>query len=447
MQTKNIISTIVDFTSDGRSVAKTDSIVYFLEGGVIGDVVLINPTIQKKNYFEAEIVKTLKHSPQSVKSDCPYSKRCGGCSLREYSYDAQVQTKVRSVSEKIKRVTGLQDFTLNKIIPASEPNHYRNNVQLKCSWINGQLQIGFFEKRSHKIVEIEKCMLLPPVMNTVIKTIKPFLEKLYSKNDTRKNFALESLSEIILRTNEDKNTLMLILVKKHFSENISLYKKILLDYANANNIISIYEQNNLGKLNLIYGEKLLSLKVCDLVFQLSPNSFFQVNTKQAELLFLEVLRQLKPTTNDVVYDLFCGVGSISLIVANYVKKVYGIEIVSNAIKNAKANAILNNINNATFVLGSVENVFTEKFLSQHNDENLKIILDPPRSGVSKKTLNLICNSNIKKIIYVSCNPATLARDLKILYKNNFKIIESAIVDMFPYTTHVETVVLMSKFDV
>lgn len=441
---KDIIATIVDVTTEGLSVAKDKKCVYFVKGGVIGDIVSLEITRQKKNYFEAKILKTLQDANQKVKSDCPYSERCGGCTFREYSYDLQLKTKSGFVVEKLKRISGLKNFQLDNIIKAQKINHYRNNVQLKCAFVDGKLQIGFFEKLSHTVVNIEKCLLLPAIMNDLIKKIKNFLQKLYAQNESKTIFNLINLQEIILRTNEKENALMLIFVKKYFSKNISFYKNDLIDFAISNNIISIYEQNSKKELKLIFGKKTLNINLCSLNFELFPDSFFQIHTKQAELLFSKVLRLLEPVTSDIIFDLFCGVGSISLIVAHYVKKVLGIEIVQNAVENAKANATINKIKNANFIFGSVESTFNNSLLSNYKFQNVKIILDPPRAGVNQKTLELMCTLNPKKIIYISCNPATFARDVKILSQNNFTIKNTSIIDMFPYTSHVETVALLTK---
>lgn len=447
MEDQKLSAKIVDITDDGNCIAKADSLVYFLAKGVVGDQVLIQPTVKKKNYCLAELVEVIEPSVNRIKSDCPYSERCGGCSLREYTYDAQIRLKARKVCEKIKRSLRIQSFKLDKIIPATKINYYRNNVQLKSSFNTEKLKIGFFEKASHKIVEIEHCLLLPRIMNQALINIKSFLESLYWNKSSGKDFDLDNLKEIVLRTNERESELMLVLIKKSFSKNIQKYKAAIENFAESSKIISIYEKNSDGQLNLLYGKAHLKIKILDKSFQLSPNSFFQVNTKQSEKLFLEVLSQLKAEKIDIVFDLFCGVGSISLIIAEYVKKLYGIELEANAVKDAEENARLNKIHNAEFIFGSVEKIFNENF---HSSDGLKLknvhklLLDPPRAGLKKSTIETIAKTDVRKLVYVSCNPASLARDLKIFSDNGFVISYSAIVDMFPFTQHIESIVQLIR---
>ena len=447
MKEEKITARIVDLTDKGNCVAKADACVYFLKSGVVGDLVRLKPTVQKKNCCDAEVLEILEPSPHRVQSDCQYSERCGGCTLREYHYDAQIKLKARVVCEKIKRLAGIQNFQLDKIIPAREPNYYRNNVQLKCSWENGSLCIGFYERFSHRIVAMEQCLLLPPIMNRALKRIKLFLEELYRTHDIRKIFALETLQEIILRTEESEQKLMLILVKQKFSQSISEYKKTLADFAHSTHIVSLYEQDKSGALQLLYGEQTLSVQILGKQFQLSPQSFFQVNIRQAALLFTEVLNELDAKPTDIVLDLFCGVGSISLIVAEHVQQLIGVECVSSAVQNAQCNATRNHIHNAKFILGTVENILNPHFLPEANfgtGKINKIIVDPPRAGIDPRALVCIAKAAPEKIIYVSCNPATLARDLKILCEYNFTISRTAVVDMFPYTAHVESVVTLTR---
>ena len=439
---------IVDITDDGRSIAKRNGTVYFIEGGVVGDIVHLHVTAQKQNYYEAEIVNTVASSPYKVSSECECSKKCGGCSLRECSYDGQIAIKEKLLTEKIKRALHKDNFKIDKVIRSDKVNFYRNTVQLKCAVQNGKLQLGFFARNSHIIVTAQRCFLLPEIMQKAVDTLKASFQNL---NDI---LHFDSMNEIILRTNNTEDALQLIFVYQNFPQknmcaeaNLHNWIKIIESVMSNLNIVSFYAQDVSGNMQLLFGEKFLHTKLCGVKFQLSPNSFFQVNTKQAEKLFDEVLTQLSPESDDFVFDLFCGVGSISLIVAPHVKKVVGVEIVKDAIQNAAANARLNENTNAEFILGNVEKIFTDDFISERKNAATKIIVDPPRAGISKKVLDKIIATRASKIIYVSCNPATLARDLKILTGGGYALTHTTMLDMFPHTSHIETVALLSKLDV
>ena len=444
---------IVDITDDGRSIAKHNGAVYFTVGGVVGDTVQLKITAQKPNYFEAEIVDTLIPSPFRCESNCAHSQLCGGCSLREYSYRGQIAVKEKALTEKIKRALRDDGFHVDKVIRSEQTDFYRNNVQLKCAVKDGNLNIGFFERNSHTVVDAPHCRLLPEIMRKIVASIKVLFQNQLADKNPYRDVLFDNFQEIMLRTDNTETKVQIIFIYGIYFKGDALEKTAADRFRDAltallqdSSVVSVYVQDASGKLLHLFGEQFLHISLGGRQFRISPHSFFQVNTKQAEKLFTEVREQLTPHKNDGVFDLFCGVGSISLGIAPAVKKIIGIEIGKDAVKNATENARLNHINNAEFIAGDVEKIFTPQFLARHSFDQTKIVVDPPRAGVGKKALQFIARSNVSKIVYVSCNPATLARDLKILTASGYALAHTTLVDMFPYTSHVESVVSMTKID-
>ena len=444
---------IVDITDDGRSIAKHNGAVYFTVGGVVGDTVQLQITAQKSNYFEAEIVDTLIPSSFRCESNCAHSQLCGGCSLREYSYPGQIAVKEKALTEKIKRALRDDGFHVDKVIRSEQPDFYRNNVQLKCAVKDGNLNIGFFERNSHTVVDAPHCRLLPEIMRRIVTNIKVLFQNQLADKNPYRDVLFDNLQEIMLRTDNTETKVQIIFIYGIYFKGDALEKTAADRFRDAltallqdSSVVSVYVQDASGKLLHLFGEQFLHISLGERQFRISPHSFFQVNTKQAEKLFTEVREQLTPHKNDGVFDLFCGVGSISLSIAPAVKKIIGIEIGKDAVKNATENARLNHINNAEFIAGDVEKIFTPQFLARHSFDQTKIVVDPPRAGVGKKTLQFIARSNVSKIVYVSCNPATLARDLKILTASGYALAHTTLVDMFPYTSHIETVATLSKLN-
>ena len=444
---------IVDITDDGRSIAKHNGAVYFTVGGVVGDTVQLQITAQKSNYFEAEIVDTLIPSPFRCESNCAHSELCGGCSLREYSYHGQIAVKEKALTEKIKRALRDDGFHVDKVIRSEQTDFYRNNVQLKCAVKDGNLNIGFFERNSHTVVDAPHCRLLPEIMRRIVANIKVLFQNQLADKNPYRDVLFDDLQEIMLRTDNTETKVQIIFIYGIYFKGDALektaadrFRDVLTALLQDSSVVSVYVQDASGKLLHLFGEQFLHISLGGRQFRISPHSFFQVNTKQAEKLFTEVREQLTPHKNDGVFDLFCGVGSISLSIAPAVKKIIGIEIGKDAVKNATENARLNHINNAEFIAGDVEKIFTSQFLARHSFDQTKIVVDPPRAGVGKKTLQFIARSNVSKIVYVSCNPATLARDLKILTASGYALAHTTLVDMFPYTSHIETVATLSKLN-
>lgn len=416
---------IFDFDHKGRGITKLEEKIVFLDGGVIGDEIEYIVTKEKKNFYEGKIKKIIKKSKDRKTSPCPYSNRCGGCDFLEYDYDLSLHWKREKVRKDLKKLSQISDCEI-EIAESPKKYHYRNNMQFQVK--NGK--VGLFEKSSKEIVDIKNCLMQSENANKTLEIIRKF------KN-------LDKLKRIGIRTNY-KDEVMLILVSK---EKINKIEKILGELIDTN-VVSIYENINKRdkfhygeEFSLIYGREVLEEKINGLKYNLSPKSFFQVNRLQTEKMYNYALELLEPKEKEKIFDLYCGVGTISLEIARKGAEVVGVEIVEEAIEDARINAEKNNLK-ARFIKGASEDII-EKL---EEDEKLlakKILLDPPRKGLDQSLAEYLKEKNYEKIVYISCNPTTQARDINIL-KENYKLEKIKAYDLFPNTAHVETVVLMSR---
>ncbi len=400
---------IIDQESGGRGIAKIDNLVVFIDNALTNDTCEIRITKVKKNFAEAETIKVIANSNERIENDCPFYPLCGGCDLRHQDYNSQLKFKKKKVIMAMERIGKLNNVNVLEVVPFN-PYKYRNKVVLKLR----NEQIGFYQKGSYNIINIDNCLISNHIINKVIKIIKKFI--INNKN--------HNIKEILIKAEEE---LMINVISEELSTKFidAITKEIHVDSIIVNN-------------KVIYGNDTISIKLLDYTFKVSHKSFFQVNTKQSENLYKKIIYYANLKKSNVVLDLYCGVGTITTILSKYCQKVIGVEIVKDAIINAKTNAKENNINNIEFINDKVENLITK--IKNNIDV---IILDPPRNGSDSTTLNNIVAINPPRIIYVSCNPETLARDLKIL-SSEYKVIEITPFDMFPNTNHIECVVWLEK---
>lgn len=385
----------------GRGIARIDGKTVFVNNALPGETVNIEITNTKKNYSEAKVLEYLKESSSRVKPKCPYYEVCGGCDLMHMDYSNQVSFKENKVKEVITKFTDLKPDIIKSIIKSKTKFNYRNKITLHVK--NGK--VGFYQKDSNDIVEIKKCVVAKDEINEIISVINKELD-------------LEGINEIIIRSNT--NTMLIIKGSKDSDYLRSIFK---------DKVNSLYLNSE-----LLIGNRYNKEMINDLVFFISPYSFFQVNTIQTTNLYNEVIRLSDVNSKTRVLDLYCGTGTIGLSLAKKVDSVVGIESNRQAIKDAKYNAKLNEITNATFICDDSES-FT-------GDYDL-IIVDPPRTGLTKTLINKIVDSDIENMIYVSCDPVTLGRDISLL-ADKYKVIEIVPVDMFANTYHVECVVKLKK---
>ncbi len=402
---------IEKFDHDARGIGYINGIITFVNNTIPGDLVLVKLKKKKKKYFEADVLKFIKYSADRIKPVCPYFFSCGGCDLQYISYDKQLIYKENKVKEILLKFANINSDKINKILCLDfNQYNYRNKITLKVN-----KGIGLYAKNSYDLVCIDKCWIVSNEINNLIKTIK-------------ENVILDDIKQIIIRNSIYSNKLMVIFDGYNFDDN---------NFLKIGNIVdSIYVKNNLDY-KLLYGSKFLEEKIGDYIFNISPDSFFQVNTYMCKELYDKIVEYGNFSLDDVVLDLYCGTGTIGIYISKYVKQVIGYEINRFAVNDAILNKQKNLVDNIDFYCGTSE-LFFENITIVPN----VIIVDPPRSGLNEKTINGIVNVKPCKVIYVSCDPVTLARDLKIL-SSFYEVMEITPVDMFPNTKHVECCVVMN----
>lgn len=410
---------VVDMSHDGLGVVKNEG-VYFLEDAIIGDFVEFQITNEKKKL--GKLIKILEKSPHRIKSPCPYSKMCGGCPLMEMDYKRELIWKKDRVKNTIERI-GKIETKIENTLENKNTFRYRNVVQLK---VDGN-KVGYFKKGTHEVMDIKDCIVAPVEVKNIIEILKNWN-------------GLKNLDQVTIRKNYLEE-LMIILVSKKEIKNTNTLLNSLLDL----NVISVYTNINTGKFH--YGEEFKELykkkdmyeKIGENLFLVNPGSFFQINKNQVENLYNIGIEGLQLKSDENVLDLYSGVGTISLKMAKKANQVMGVESFYKSVESARENAVINKIENAEFVAAKVEDLI-EKLEELKID---KIMLDPPRAGAKESVLKAILSLNPKRISYISCNVATLARDLEIL-KDKYEVEKVVPVDMFSHTAHVESVAILKR---
>ena len=444
MKIKERITIVLeDITHSGEGVGRVDNMIVFVDGGVPGDTVEIEITAIKKTYMTGKILKLIIPSEKRQEPPCPYFGRCGGCQLLQVQYDAQLAIKHKIVTDALERIGGIKDVPVNAVIGMETPYRYRNKAQFKISGKG----VGFFAKRSHQIVPIEDCLTQPESCVQVIETFNALLKDgCFELYDEQQHTGF--LRGIVQRTNEQGENMIVIVGN---GKKLKHKDKILQAITERiPNVRSVYLNVNttrgnavLGRENhLLLGTPQIEERIGDLNFLISPNSFFQVNTSQTKVLYDLVKRMATLTGAETLFDLYCGTGTIGLYLAREAARVYGIEIVENAVLDAQENAERNQIENIRFIQGKSETEAPK--LADEGIHPDVIVLDPPRKGCDPALLEMIENLSVPKVVYVSCNPSTLARDLKILREYGYQVQEVQPVDLFPGTGHVETVAVLSR---
>lgn len=438
---------ITDLTAEGSGVCRIDNTVVFVPNTAVGDRLRVKIVKVLKNYSFGISEEIIEPSPDRINADCGVSGRCGGCVFRHISYEAECRAKNNIVHNAFTRIGGLSP-EFDEFIPCEETAHYRNKAQYPLASIDGKIVCGFYSRRSHHIVPVTDCALQPRIFADILETLTGYFnDKKISVYNESDNTGL--LRHIYLRRGAHSGEIMVCIVaRKDISRQLSAMCRILAE--NFPEISSVVLNINPDRTNVILGERCVTLfgkdsisdTMCGNRIDISPLSFYQVNTVQAERLYAKALEYASPGKNDVLVDLYCGAGTIGLSMAHSVKSVYGVEIISAAIENARRNAAANNIYNAEFFCGDAGMIFSE--LRGKCCVPDIIIVDPPRKGCSENTLEVIANAAPHRIIMISCNPATAARDAKWLSLNGFSVDKVCGVDLFPRTGHVECVVLMSR---
>ena len=440
---------ITDLTVNGDGVAKAENYPLFVKGAVPGDKILLKPTKLNKTYGFAKMTKLLSPSAQRREAKCSAFPACGGCSLLHQSYEGQLEFKSAFVLSNITRLSGFSpdDFCYEGILGCDNEYYYRNKAQFPVRKSGKNIICGFYEPKSHSVINCEKCHIQNEVIN---KAVSLTLE--YIKNNNISCYNEEThtgtVRHIYVRYCEENKNLMLVIVTNSSKplKNINSLADKLLPLGLKSLVQNINTKKTnviLGDKNLVlYGDEFILMQADDLVFKVSPHSFFQVNTPQMKKLYNKALEYAELSGGETVFDLYCGVGSISLYMAKKAGKVIGVEIVPSAIENAKENARLNGINNTEFYCGDCTEV-VDSLISQGEKADV-VVVDPPRKGCDEKLLQLINKISPERLVYVSCNSATLGRDLSVLKDFGYALKRCCAVDLFPQSTHCEAVALLRK---
>lgn len=439
---------IEDLTHDGRGVGKIDYYPIFIENAIPGEEVEVRVLKTTKKFAYGKVLQW------KVKSDTRVDEvdndwiRTGIAPLHHMSYDAQLKFKHNQVKKVMTRIGGFENLEVKETMGMEFPFKYRNKAQIPVRKINDRLEFGFFRRNSHDLVPIEDFYIQEPEIDAALIAIKPILERFNVKPFDEKN-QTGNLKNVVIRKGHYTNQLMIVFVtkKKKIFKIGEICKAIVEAIPNVSSIMqSIHTENNnviLGKEFVrLYGNEYIEDELLGNTYQISAKSFYQVNTKQAESLYQEAIKRAKLKETDVVIDAYCGIGTIGLSLANQVSKVYGVEVVSEAIEDAKRNAEINHIENISFEVGKAESVF-DKWLEEEINPNV-IIVDPPRKGLSESFIEASVKMNAEKIVYISCDPATLSRDLKLYSDLGYQPDYVQPIDMFPQTAHIESCVMLQK---
>ena len=436
---------IIDFTHEGNGILKVNNLTIFVNGGLIGDKVVVKIDEIKRNFAIGSVVDILEPSIDRVKLDFEVREARGGIPLIEYKYSKQLEWKKEKVKKDLFKIAGLTDVVVKDTIGMENPFRYRNHVQIPVGERNGKTLIGFYELNTNDIVDMDSSILQPEIGDKIIKIIRTWMDKYKIKAYDRKN-KKGIIRHIGIRINRDNEAMVILVTGNDKLPRVNE----LIEELTKEKVISIYQNINMANISATYGkvykklygeDKLLDY-IGDYKFYLSPKSFFQVNRIQTEVLYNKAMEYLDLKKDDIVYDLYCGIGTISLYMAPYVKKVYGVEIIEEAVEDAKYNAVVNDIHNADFIVGKSEVVLPK--LVKEGIESNKVVLDPPRKGCERAVLETLAKMLPERIVYVSCNPSTMARDVKYLVENGYKVVKVQPVDMFPHSAHVECVVLITR---
>ena len=442
------ILNIVDNGYDGEGIAKIEDFTIFIKGAIKGEICRILVTKVNKSYAFGKLIEVVKQSDERVEADCATYKRCGGCSLRHIRYDETLAIKRNMVQNLVNKNLS-NKVIVNEVIGMESPYYYRNKLQYPVGTNkDGKPVMGVYANRTHEIIPIEECF----IQNKEIQKLSKFILEFIKENDisvydetSRKGLIRHIVTKIGIKTNE----IMCIIVinGKEIPKEKELTMQIIKKFPNVKTIVKNINTKNtnviMGEKNeKIYGDGYIEDKLGEYTFKISPHSFYQVNPVQAEKLYSIGVEAANINKEDVVFDLYCGIGTISLFMAKYAKKVYGVEIVEQAIKDAKENAKINNIKNTEFIAGDTKLILDDLINNKNIIPNV-VMVDPPRKGLDNRSVENILKIMPNRFVYISCNPATLVRDLA-KFEEMYEIKSIQPVDMFPFTAHVECVCVLNR---
>ena len=459
--------TIEDIGNDGEGIGRYEGYTLFVKGALPGDVAKVKVLKAKKTYGYAKVEELVLPSPDRVAPKCPVAGRCGGCQLQHLSYERQLAYKADKVKNCLLRIGGIPEEKLlaitEPIIGMEEPFYYRNKAQYPVGTDKeGNPVMGFYAGHSHNIIDCTDCAIQEPVNAVILPVIKRFMqEKNISayNEETGKGLLRHVLTRVGFHTKEVMVCLIINGRKLPGAEELARrVAEVVAGFTGADGkggyVLKSFCLNvNTERTNVILGQELLPVYgdnyitdyIGSIKYQISPLSFYQVNPKQTVKLYEKALEYAELSGKEVVWDLYCGIGTISLFLAQKAKQVYGVEIIPQAIDDAKVNSKLNNLNNAEFFVGAAEAVMPAKYKESGGTMKADVIcVDPPRKGCEESLLDTVVAMEPKRIVYVSCDPATLARDVKYLGEKGYELQKVCPVDQFGHTGHVETVACLQR---
>ena len=436
-----LIVDIIDYGADGEGIAKINGYTIFVLGALKGEKCKIHILKVLKTHAFAKVIQIIEKSDKRVEPDCSTFNKCGGCDLRHITYSETLKIKQEKVQNLVNKMLK-NKVKVNETVGMENPTFYRNKAIYP---VTQDKKVGIFAKRSHNIIPINECKIQTKISQEISKYILDNWKDSIYDEETGKGL----LRNIMVREGFKTDEIMLVLVqngeKNVFETNSKLkIENVIKEFSKIKTIVINVntEKTNvvLSRKNIIvYGDGTITDRLGDYEFKISPNSFYQVNPVQTEKLYNLAIKGAKLKKDDILCDLYCGIGTIGIFASKYVKKVYGVEIVEEAIKDAKQNAEINNVDNIEFIQGDVEVAFNKML-----DNGVKpsvVIVDPPRKGLDSKTVQNLCNLKLDRLVYVSCNPATLMRDLQVL-EDVYKIDSITPVDNFCYSSHIECVAVL-----
>ncbi|GEN46193.1 23S rRNA (uracil(1939)-C(5))-methyltransferase RlmD [Alkalibacillus haloalkaliphilus] len=440
--------TFSDLTHEGDGVGKIDGYPVFVPYALPGEQAKVKIIKVKKNLAFGKLIELHEESPDRIEPPCDVFYKCGGCQIQHMTYERQLTMKQKQVQDVMKKIAQMPDVPVHPTIGMEEPWAYRNKVQIPVGKRDGKVITGFYQKRSHNIIDMDTCPVQSESNDNIVREMRAIIDELEIEpynEETHEGV----IRHLVLRTGYHTNEVMVVIVTKtkdlpHKQELIEKIKQL------DSNIKGVIHNINPKQTNVIMGQESKTLwgedviidKIHDLEFAISAHSFYQVNPEQTEKLYDQALKYAELSGQETVIDAYCGIGSISLFLAQHAKKVYGVEVVPQAVDDAKANAKRNHIDNAEFYVGEAEKVMPWWKTQGLNPD--VIVVDPPRKGCDEELLQAMIDMQPERIVYVSCNPSTLARDLKILSEGGFETKEIQPVDMFPQSNHIESVAMVEK---
>lgn len=444
-----LIITIEDIGTNGEGIGKYQGYTLFVNNTTIGDKALVKVMKTGKTYGFARLLELKEPSKYRVKPRCPIADKCGGCQIMHMDYAKQLEYKEDKVKNCLTRIGGFTDIPMEPICGMDEPYYYRNKSQFPVGRNKeGKVIIGFYAGRTHSIIDTEHCYIGAEVNIPIIEFMRSFIED-YSIEPYNEETHIGLLRHILIRVGYTTGEVMVCLVIN--GKDIPHKKELIEGLTNIPGMKSICFNINTSETNVILGDRVVELwgeaYITDFIgsvkYQISPLSFYQVNPVQTEKLYSIALDYAGLHGNEVVWDLYCGIGTISLFLAQKAKQVYGVEIIPQAIEDAKTNAKINGIKNVEFFVGAAEDILPLKYKEENISADV-IVVDPPRKGCDQSLLETILSIAPDRIVYVSCDPATLSRDLKYLCESKYEMKKVIPVDQFGHSVHVETVCLLSR---